>query len=264
MDSVLATNDVAPDSMDLAVLRQRLFQHPLYHTVQTAESLRLFMREHVFAVWDFMSLLKRLQQLVTCCTVPWLPPADATVSRFINEIVLGEECDEDGRGGFASHFELYLDAMDEVGADAGPVRGLIAALQRGVPVDEALAATTMLPSTREFVRFTLQLVSHGSPHEVASAFFYGREDVIPDMFARLVESLPQEGVPVARLVHYLKRHIELDASDHGPLARRLVDNLCGGDPGREQAAELTACASIQARIHLWDGILQAIPPTSST
>jgi len=64
------------------------------------------MREHMFAVWDFMSLLKRLQQIVTCTEVPWLPPVDPTASRFINEIDLGEECDDDGRDGYASHFEL--------------------------------------------------------------------------------------------------------------------------------------------------------------
>lgn len=252
------TDSVTVDSMDLPGLRQKLFQHPLYDSVQTADSLRLFMREHVFAVWDFMSLLKRLQQLVTCCTVPWLPPADATVSRFINEIVLGEECDEDGRGGYASHFELYLQAMDEVGADARPIRRFIAALRDGIPTEQALAEMSVLPSTREFVRSTLQLVSRGQPHEVAAAFFYGREDVIPDMFARLVKSLPQQGVPVDRLVHYLNRHIELDANDHGPLARRLVDNLCQNDPDRKQSAQRTAVQSIRARIQLWDGVLVAV------
>ena len=252
------TDNVTDDSMDLSALRQKLFQHSLYDSVQTADSLRLFMREHVFAVWDFMSLLKRLQQLVTCCSVPWLPPADATVSRFINEIVLGEECDEDGCGGYASHFELYVQAMDEVGADARPIRNFIAALRDGISAEQALAAVPVLPSTREFVCSTLQLVSHGQPHEVAAAFFYGREDVIPNMFARLVKSLPQQGVPVDRLVHYLNRHIELDANDHGPLARRLVDSLCQNDPDRKQAAQRTAIHSIRSRIKLWDGVLFAV------
>ena len=82
--------------------------------MDTVGSLRLFMRDHVFAVWDFMSLLKRLQQIVTCIEVPWLPPGDPTTCRFINEIVLGEECDDDGQGGYASHFELYRPSVSQV------------------------------------------------------------------------------------------------------------------------------------------------------
>ncbi|MBS0204048.1 MAG: DUF3050 domain-containing protein [Planctomycetes bacterium] len=258
MDSILVTDEVTSDSIDHSTLRQQLFQHPLYDSVQTADSLRLFMREHVFAVWDFMSLLKRLQQLVTCCDVPWMPPTDANVCRFINEIVLGEECDEDGRGGYASHFELYLQAMDEVGADARPIRTFIGALRDGISIESALMAASILPTTRDFVRSTLQLARHGQPHEVAAAFFHGREDVIPDMFSRLVRSLPQQGVKVDRLVHYLNRHIELDANDHGPLARRLVENLCQGIPARLQAADRTAVQSVRARIGLWDGVYGAI------
>lgn len=241
--------------LDVPALRQRLFEHPLYASVQSAQSLRLFMREHVFAVWDFMSLLKRLQQLVTCCDVPWLPPADPAVSRFINQIVLGEECDEDGRGGYASHFELYLRAMDEIGADARPIRRFVGAIQRGESIETALEQAEILPSTRDFVRTTLQLAREGQPHQVAAAFFYGREDVIPEMFTRLVASLPREGVPVGQLEHYLNRHIELDSQDHGPLARRLLDNLCGNDPRRRREATQTACSAIQSRIRLWDGLL---------
>jgi hypothetical protein len=263
MNSTPVTDAVATDTHEMHALRQRLIQHPMYDAVQTAANLRLFMREHVFAVWDFMSLLKRLQQLVTCCDVPWLPPADAVVCRFINEIVLGEECDQDGCGGFASHFDLYLQAMDEVGADALPIRGFIAALRSGVPVEQALEAAAILPSTRDFVRSTMHLVSHGQPHEVAAAFFHGREDVIPDMFARLVTSLPRQGVQTDRLVHYLNRHIELDANDHGPLARKLVDNLCNGDPRREHEAQVTSIQSIQSRIQLWDGVLELLTASAS-
>lgn len=257
-----ATDEVANPDVDLQALRQLLIEHPLYESVQTASSLRLFMQEHVFAVWDFMSLLKRLQQLVTCCEVPWQPAADASLCRFINEIVLGEECDEDGLGGYASHFELYLQAMTEVGADTGPIQEFIAALQAGLPLDAALDAAAILPGTRRFVRSTLKLACQGSPHEVAAAFFYGREDVIPDMFRRLVNSLPQQGVRVERLAHYLNRHIELDANDHGPLARRLVESLCQGDPARKNHVTATARQSIQQRLDLWDGVLQAIQQQS--
>lgn len=258
MNSDRVTEDVTEASTEHATLRQQLLQHPLYESVQSADSLRVFMREHVFAVWDFMSLLKRLQQLVTCCDVPWMPPADPNVSRFINEIVLGEECDEDGRGGYASHFELYLQAMDEVGAETQPIRSFIGALRDGATIESALMSTQILPTTRDFVRSTLQLARDGQPHEVAAAFFHGREDVIPDMFSRLVKSLPQQGVKVDRLVHYLNRHIELDANDHGPLARRLVENLCQGNPAKLQGADQTAVQSIRARIGLWDGVLNAI------
>lgn len=257
-----ATDQVANTPVDLETLRQRLFEHPLYESVQTAQSLRVFMQEHVFAVWDFMSLLKRLQQLVTCCEVPWQPVADASLCRFINEIVLGEECDEDGLGGFASHFELYLQAMIEVGADTIPIREFTAALQAGVPLEAALTAAAILPSTRDFVRSTLKLACEGSPHEVAAAFFYGREDVIPDMFRRLVNSLPQQGVRVGRLAHYLNRHIELDANDHGPLAGRLVESLCQDTPAKVEDVMATARQSIQQRLDLWDGVLESIQQQS--
>ena len=131
MSVTASTFPKSDDLPDLPLLRSKLIEHPLYDSVQTVDNLRLFMREHVFAVWDFMSLLKRLQQVVTCCEVPWMPPADASLARFINQIVVGEECDEDGRGGFASHFELYLSAMDEIQADTQPIREFLRLVKQG-------------------------------------------------------------------------------------------------------------------------------------
>ncbi|MEI8020981.1 MAG: DUF3050 domain-containing protein [Schlesneria sp.] len=242
----------------LESLRSELLNHPLYESVQTHENLRLFMREHAFAVWDFMSLLKRLQQIATCCDIPWSPASDASHARFINEIVLGEECDEDGRGGFSSHFELYLAAMEEVEADTRPIRTFIAHVRNRVPIEQALKKAEILPTTRDFVQSTIRLAMKGQPHEVAAAFFYGREDVIPDMFSRFVESLPNHGVTVERFGHYLRRHIELDANDHGPLSKRLLATLCDNQKNRESEAIVSASQAISQRISLWDGILNQI------
>jgi hypothetical protein len=258
MEPVYRISESSPKLSALEELRIKLLQHPLYGSVRTIDNLRLFMREHVFAVWDFMSLLKRLQQIVTCCEVPWLPASDASLARFVNEIVLGEECDADGHGGYASHFELYLAAMEEVGADTSPIQIFIKQIRRRVPIEQALDAVEILPSTREFVRSTIRLTMSGQPHEVAAAFFYGREDVIPEMFSRFVDSLPKQGVSVERLEHYLRRHIELDANDHGPLAQRLLSMLCDNLKQRESEAINTALQAVTQRIALWEGICNEI------
>ena len=110
----------------LAPLRKRLASHPIYAAIQSEQQLRLFMESHVFAVWDFMSLLKALQRSLTCVDVPWVPSRHAASRRFINEIVLGEESDEYQHRPL-SHFEIYLEAMQALDADTAPINALLMA-----------------------------------------------------------------------------------------------------------------------------------------
>jgi pyrroloquinoline quinone (PQQ) biosynthesis protein C len=235
--------------------RARLLQHPMYAAVDTPEKVRILMQHHVFAVWDFMSLLKRLQRDLTCVEVPWLPPKHPQYARFINEIVLAEESDEDGRGNYASHFDLYLEAMHECGAETGPITRFLQALSSGSDPLGALDHAGAPPTVQQFAAHTLQVARHGRSHEVAAAFFYGREDLIPQMFQSLADALEQHGAPAQRLLYYLHRHIELDADQHGPLAKKLLAHLCDEDPSRRVEAEQVALSSLESREQLWNGVL---------
>ena len=239
-------------------IREQLINHPIYKEMNHAARIRILMKHHVFAVWDFMSLLKKLQQAVTCVNVPWMPVKNANYARFVNEIVLGEETDEDGNGGYISHFELYQKAMHEVEADLGPIHRFLNRLQSGISPSYALQSEEIPESVAAFVNYTIQLAVNGKPHEVAAAFFFGREELIPDMFQRLVDEVENNGLNASGLKYYLHRHIELDGDDHGPLAKKLLDSLCDGDPIKIAEAEVTAQQSLQHRIHLWDGVLKEI------
>ena len=211
------------------------------------------MESHVFAVWDFMSLLKALQQKLTCVSVPWVPTKFAASRRFVNEIVLGEESDEfEGRP--VSHFEVYLEAMQECGADTRAVAALVESARGGgldlAGVPEAAAG---------FVAKTFAVIQTGSLAAQAAAFTFGREDVIPDMFRELVRELNRESAgELSKFVWYLERHIEVDGEDHGPLSLRMVSDLCGVDAGLWEEAASAAEAAIEARLGLWDGILAGI------
>lgn len=244
--------------------RQRLLAHGLYQQIQTLDDLRQFMSHHVFAVWDFMSLLKALQRDLTCVALPWVPTPNPATRRLINEIVLEEESDVDPQGRPTSHFELYLRAMRECGADTAPVERLLAALAAGQPVAAALEAAGAPASVRQFVNNTFDIIGLGQPHAVAAAFTYGREDLIPDMFRRLVGRL-QAQFPgqLDTFIYYLDRHIQLDEEVHTPLAQQMVRELCGHDLPRWQAALEVAQRSLEARQALWDGVVQALEPVAA-
>lgn len=250
------------EDIDAAVAdaRRRLIDHPLYAEVSSLERLKEFMAHHVFAVWDFFSLAKRLQQVVTCVDVPWLPPSDPTSARLINDIVKSEESDEDGNGGYASHFDLYRAAMQELGADHSAVDAYLALLRDGMSPLAALGEVALPGEVAAFVGFDITLALDGAPHEVAAAFCYGREDLIPDMFAELVRPLRKAslGLQGTRIEYYIERHMVLDSHEHAPLARRLVELLCGTDEIKWREAAVAARGALEARILLWDGVLQSL------
>jgi hypothetical protein len=238
-------------------IRRQIERHALYREIKTVMDLRLFMQVHIFAVWDFMSLLKSLQHCLTSVSVPWVPSPYPNSCRLINEIVLGEESDtyEDGH---LSHFEVYLEAMREAGADTGPINRLIGKLQQGVTLAEALSGSDVPDEAQVFIRSTFGAIRPDKPHITAAAFTFGREDLIPAMFRGIVHDLRSGFEGLSVFEHYLERHIEVDGDSHGPMALRMLEDLCGDDDNRWAEATSAAKNALEARLQLWDAILDRV------
>jgi len=239
----------------IAKTRARLRVHHLYDAISSPAALRTFVEHHVVCVLDFMSLLKSLQQELTCVAVPWVPTPDPESARLIQRIVLDEETDVRADGRVTSHFVWYLEAMDEVGADSSPARKLVGALANGASLSDALRTSALPPAARAFGEITAGLLQRPL-HARAAAFFHGREEVIPEMFLAILERLQRQGLRCETLREYLQRHVEVDGSDHGPQAERMLARLCLSPVHRLEAEE-AALASLAARERLWDAIAAA-------
>ena len=235
--------------------RKEVTTHPMDQRINSREGMATFMAHHVFAVWDFMSLLKSLQRELTCVDVPWVPRGTEVSRRLINDIVLVEESDE-LNGGFTSHFELYRAGMTEADADATRIDTFLALVAEGHDVSSALRVAQVPAPAAEFVRTTFEIISDRPLHCRAAAFAFSREDLIPDMFDQVIKKEGTDRFPL--FCDYLARHIEVDGEEHTPMAMQMVADLCGTDDTRWQEAVETATLALEARVRLWDGIVDAM------
>lgn len=235
--------------------RNKIIHHPLYSHLQDLKDLQTFAQYHVFAVWDFMSLLKSLQRHLTCVNNPWVPVGSANTRFLVNEIVTGEESDVDQEGNRISHFELYLRAMQEMGAATAGISGVLKALAAGKPVRDVISSEPLPQAVKEFCGFTFELIENAPVHVQAAVFTFGREDLIPDMFHEMVTRLSaQYPAELKTFRYYLERHIEVDGDHHSKLALQMVDELCGHDAQRRQEASDACVKALTLRRKLWDAV----------
>ena len=238
----------------------QLLEHSLYQKITTPEHLQIFMEHHVFAVWDFMSLLTALQEKLTKTTNPWVPVGNPETRYLINEIVLAEETDVNYFGDHQSHFEMYLDAMEKSGADTGRIKDFLLQVHHGTDIFLLIAATKLPLNIKVFLKNTFEVISEEKPHKIASAFTFGREGLIPGMFTSIIENVqqnfPKEDLSLFK--YYFDRHIELDGDEHGPMAFKMVEELCGNDEKKWEEVKHTAEEALDARLELWKGIEEEI------
>jgi len=246
----------------LLKVQKALYAHPIYDSIETKQDMKIFMRNHSFAVWDFMVLLKSLQQKLTCTNPIWTPVKNTTCARFINSIVIGEETDEIEKNKFISHYDLYLKSMQDVNADTTPIKSFVTSLSKNPTASNAYKLLLKVPIpmyTKSFVENTLLTITNPLPY-IAASFYFGREDPIPQMFTKFLANIqcsPSSSNEFKNIKKYLERHIEVDAEDHGPLSLELLKEVSEDGKNNDMIIE-SGINAINHRIKLWDGILNDI------
>lgn len=240
--------------------KDRLLQHTLYEKVKTIDDLQQFLESHVYAVWDFMSLLKSLQSKLTCTTTPWLASSNPKTRYLINEIVLAEESDLTLDGKRLSHFEMYIDAMKDCGAQTSELEAFIQNVINTKNIFIAIKQSNLHPKIKAFLDFTFRIIEEGKTHKIAAVFTFGREDLIPNMFTEILKNFQQNfpETDLSKLIYYFERHIELDADEHGPMAMQMITELCREDENKWKDVEEVSILALEKRIGLWDGIEEKI------
>ncbi len=240
--------------------KEALLNHSLYQKVQSIEDLHFFLENHVYAVWDFMSLLKALQSKLTCTTTPWFATKNPETRYLINEIVLAEETDLTLDGRRQSHYEMYVEAMESCGANTKGITSFLTEVESLHNIFVAIKKSDLHPNIKAFLDFTFRVIEEGKTHEIAAAFTFGREDLIPSMFTQILKNF-QANFPetdLSKLIYYFERHIELDADEHGPMAMKMITELCGTDLKKWKEVEEISILSLEKRIGLWDAIEESI------
>jgi hypothetical protein len=175
---------------------------------------------------------------------------------LINEIVVAEESDLTLDGRRQSHFEMYLEAMQDCGANTKEIEDFLTNLSSLNNIFVAIKTSNLHPNIKAFLDFTFRVIEEGKAHEIAAAFTFGREDLIPSMFTAILKNF-QTNFPetdLKKLIYYFERHIELDADEHGPMAMGMITELCGNDNQKWKEVEQISILALEKRIGLWDAI----------
>ena len=137
-------------------------------------------------------------------------------------------------------------------------RDFMERMKNGDEVAEALAGANVPQYIRRFVLENIDTAISKPAPAVAASFLFGREDLIPDMFTRLLEECGDSRLMAPTFSYYLRRHIELDGDEHGPMGQIAMTTIAAGNSRNWRIAARSAKRAIKHRILLWDGVCESI------
>ena len=76
---------------DVISFKEKLQSHSIFDSIQSLKDLKTFSSLHIFVVWDYMSLVKSLQEGLNRRGTPWIPSKTPELTYLINSIALKEE-----------------------------------------------------------------------------------------------------------------------------------------------------------------------------
>ena len=173
---------------------------------------------------------------------------------------MAEETDLALDGSRQSHFEMYLDAMQQCGANTIPVVNFLENVKTTQNIFVSIKQSDLHPNVKAFLDFTFRVIEEGKSHKIAAAFTFGREDLIPSMFTEILKNF-QTNFPetdLSKLIYYFERHIELDADEHGPMAMQMVTELCSDSEQKWKEVEEVSVLALEKRIGLWNAIEEQV------
>jgi pyrroloquinoline quinone (PQQ) biosynthesis protein C len=159
-----------------------------------------------------------------------------------------------------SHFEMYLDAMQQCGANTKEINAFLENVKTTQNIFVSIKQSDLHPNVKAFLDFTFRIIEEGKEHKIAAAFTFGREDLIPSMFTEILKNF-QTNFPetdLSKLIYYFERHIELDADEHGPMAMQMISELCGTNETKWKELEEVSIEALEKRIGLWNAIEEQI------
>jgi hypothetical protein len=169
----------------------------LYSCIKTEDDFRVFMENHIFTIWDYMSLLKALENSFRNDSLPWFPSRNAKSLKTLHEVVCQEEFASDGKGEIKSNFEMYLETMEEIGANTSDILNVLSHARSIDIIQEALTLSNNNVESSYYTRFIYNIIKSGKPHLMATVLALSKETSFPSLFA---ENLKDQSFDLISLI----------------------------------------------------------------
>ena len=150
--------------------------------------------------------------------------------------------------------------MTSCGANTQQINTFIENVVATQNIFVSIKQSDLHPNIKSFLDFTFRVIEQGKPHEIAAAFNFGREDLIAEMFTEILRNFEANfpETDLKKLIYYFERHIELDADEHGPMAMKMITELCENNETKWKEVEEISKLALEKRIGLWDAIEEKI------